>query len=94
MLKVNPEMLTELANTLTTVMEALKARRPDASVHGTVINLVGSDTARACCDIPADNKMHLDSFAQHISAMVSSARGGAKNSTARAGFGRRTPTHP
>jgi len=76
-LKVNPEMLTELGNTLTTVVEAVKARKPDAPVHGPVINLAGSDTARACCDIPADTKMHLDSFAQHISAMASSARGGA-----------------
>jgi len=75
-LKVNPEMLTELGNTLTTVVEAVKARKPDAPVHGPVINLAGSDTARACCDIPADTKMHLDSFAQHISAMASSARCG------------------
>ena len=60
MLKVNPEMLTELANTLTTVVEALKARKPDASVDGPVINLAGSDTARACCDIPAEIKVRLD----------------------------------
>ncbi len=68
-------MLTELGNTLTTVVEAVNARKPDAPVHGPVINLAGSDTARACCDIPADTKMHLDSFAQHISAMASSAPG-------------------
>jgi len=78
-LKVNPEMLTELGNTLTTVVEALKARKPDASGHGPVINLAGLDAARACCEIPADHTMHLDSFAQHISAMASSARGGAEN---------------
>ena len=75
MLRVNPEMLTELGNTLTTVVEAVNARKPDAPVHGPVINLAGSDTARACCDIPADTKTHLDSFAQHISAMASNARG-------------------
>jgi len=69
-------MLTELGNTLTTVVEAVNARKPNASVHGPVINLACSDTARACCDISSDTKM-LDSFAQHISAMASSARGGA-----------------
>ncbi len=78
-LKVNPEMLRELANSLAKVADAVRAIKPDAAVDGPVTSLAASDTARACCDIAAEIKVHLDSFAQHMSAMASSARGGGSN---------------
>ena len=94
MLKVNPGMLTELGNTLTAVVEAVKARKPDAPVHGPVINLAGSDTARACCDIPPIPRC-TSTRSLSTSVPWHPAQGAVlKISTARAGLRRGSPKYP